>query len=135
VQAGVAKQIRTNGSNPAHGDAERRDAANKCAEVFALPIICASNRRLRQATVSRTTAKYLNLIELADQIASLPNQISKQRLLGAKMSRPHRNLLGFARTIRKSFALQFSGWRHKYDRIAIDWTYCCKHCSGVELSS
>jgi hypothetical protein len=37
MQAGVVGRIRTNGSNPAHGDAKRKHAANKCAEVFALP--------------------------------------------------------------------------------------------------
>jgi hypothetical protein len=38
MQVGVVGRIRTNGSNPAHGDAERKDAANKCADVFALPL-------------------------------------------------------------------------------------------------
>jgi hypothetical protein len=38
MQAGVVGRIRTNGSNPAHGDAKRKHAANKCAEVFALPL-------------------------------------------------------------------------------------------------
>jgi hypothetical protein len=28
----------TDGSNPAHGDAKRKSAATKCAEVFALPL-------------------------------------------------------------------------------------------------
>jgi hypothetical protein len=34
MQAGVVGRIRTNGSNPAHGDAERKHAANKCGLMW-----------------------------------------------------------------------------------------------------
>jgi hypothetical protein len=39
IPQSVPQRTGMNGSNPAHGDVEAKEAAQKCAEVFALPFI------------------------------------------------------------------------------------------------
>jgi hypothetical protein len=71
VPAGLTRQIHTNGSNPARGDAERRGAATQCAEVFARPL-----RDLQAlGSIGYNSRKLLSIIYPAADRARTWNQV------------------------------------------------------------